>query len=233
MGMRVGRVARQVQSMDIDAWVIVGGSAEVLEWFEQRKEPAFAFHGRLMQVGLASLAVRKSPVISTLVGKLANYGHRRIVLLARTERRQPRPGFFERHFLESLESHGIPTSGYNIPEWEDSPEGLGKVIDSLFQVTPPTALLVGDSALFHAVQLHLAARGLFAPRDLSLFCNDAEESFHWTRPEVSHIEWDSRPAARRIVNWAGNIASGREDTRKTFIKARLYEGGTLGPRKGG
>lgn len=228
LGMRVDRVARQVQSVEVDAWVIVAGSAEILEWFEQQKIPAFALHGRLMKVNLAGVGIRKTPVLSTVIEKLAKVGHRRIVLLTRQERREPQLGFFERSFLEELEKQGIRTGAYNIPDWKDTPEGLEEVIHSLFQTTPPTALVVSDSVMLHATQLHLAAKGIFAPRDVSLFCNDFEESFRWARPEVAHIEWNLGPMIRRISQWADNVFQGKEDTKKNFIKAHLYEGGTLG-----
>lgn len=233
MGMRVDRIAPLIRSIDVDAWIISSGSREILEWFAQQEKPAFALHGRLMGVNMAGMAIRKTPVISTVIEKLSGLGHRRIVLLTRSERRVPQPGFFERSFINDLERHGIQTGVYNIPDWEDTPEGLEQIINSLFRSTPPTAILVGDSTLFHATQLQLASKGVVAPKDVSLFCNDFEESFRWVRPEISHIWWDHRPFVRRIANWAKNVAQGKEDTKKSFIKAHLREGGTIGPVNSG
>jgi DNA-binding LacI/PurR family transcriptional regulator len=234
LGMSVERVGRAIQSINVDAWVVGTGSSGILEWFEQQEIPAFALHGRQVNVRMAGAGIRKLPVISARIEKLASLGHRRIVLLTREYRRKPELGFFERSFVGFLEDQGIKTGPYNVPDWEDTPAGLERLIDSLFRATPPTALFIGDPSLFHPIQLQLAAKGILAPRDVSLFCNDFEESFLWTRPEISHIQWDHRPAVRSAVRWANNIARGREDTRKTFIKARLHEGETIGPvRTGG
>jgi DNA-binding LacI/PurR family transcriptional regulator len=229
LGRDVDRIRMQVSKLEADAWLVFAGSVPVLKWFEKQGKPTFALYGRFNQANLASMAICKTPVISTLIEKLVGLGHRRIVLLTREERRKPMLGQFERTFLDELEKHGIKTGKFNIPDWEDTPEGLENVIRSLFRITPPTAVLVGDSTLFHAIQLHLASKGVFAPRDVSLFCNDFELSFRWTRPEISHIWWDHRPIVRRIANWAKNVAHGKEDTRKSFIKAHLREGGTIGP----
>ncbi len=229
LGRDLGRIRRHVTSLDADAWIVFGGSGPVLQWFEQQRKPTFAMYGCFNEANVASVATRKVPVISAVIEKLVGFGHRRIVLLTREERRVPELGLLERSFIEELEKHGIKTGKFNVPHWEDTPEGLKQVIHSLFRSTPPTALLVGDSMLFHAIQLQLASMGILAPRDVSLFCNDSETSFLWTRPEVSHIQWDHRPVARRVAKWANHIVEGREDTGKSFIKTHLYEGGTLGP----
>ncbi len=229
MKMDVQRTARLVKSISVDAWIIYAGSRQILEWFEQQDTPAFALHGRLNTVTLASIGVRKTPVISTLVSKLTEHGHSRMVMLTREERRKPHLGVLEQFYIDELESHGIQTGRYNIPDWDDTPSGLKNIIDSLFKHTPPTALIVGDSMLFHATQVHLASKGIRSPEDISLFCNDHEQSFKWASPEIAHIEWDQRPSIRRAIQWAKNIAKGKTDTKKSQIKASFYEGGTIGP----
>lgn len=229
MKMDPKRIASLVRSMNIDAWIIYAGSRQVLEWFEQQDIPAFALYGRLNQVNLASMGIRKSLVLAELVRKLVGMGHKRIVMLAREERRKPHLGFLEQLFIDELEAQGIKTGAYNIPDWDDSPEGLEQVIHALFKHTPPTALIVGDSLLFHAVQVHLAQKGIFAPRNISLFCNDFEQSFMWNLPEIAHIQWDHRPSVRRVIQWAKNIAGGKDDRKKSHTKAVLHLGGTIGP----
>jgi DNA-binding LacI/PurR family transcriptional regulator len=229
MKMDLQRTARLVKSIKVDAWIIFVGSRQILEWFEQQDTPAFALHGRLYSVSLASIGIRKSPVISTLIGKLVDYGHNRIVMLTREERRKPHLGTLEQFFIDELETHGIQTGPYNIPDWDETPDGLEEIIDSLFKHTPPTALILGDPMLLHATQVHLANRGIRSPENLSLFCNDYEQSFEWTRPNIACIEWDQRPSVRRVVQWAKNIAQGKSDTKKSYIEAVLHEGGTIGP----
>jgi len=229
LGMDVKRVAKQAESMNVDAWVVFAGSREVLEWFQAQDVPAFGLHGRITNIDMASIGVRKSPVVAEVVGRLTDLGHRRIVMLAREERRKPHPGFVEQVFLDELKARGIATGAYNIPDWEDSPEGLEKVMRSLFKVTPPTALIIGDSLLVHAVQVHLSALGLQVPKDLSLFCLDSQDSYHWVRPKLAHIGWDVRPVVRRVAQWVKHVAEGRRDEKKTYIKASFCEGQTLGP----
>jgi hypothetical protein len=50
-----------------------------------------------------------------------------------------------------------------LPDWEESPEGFERCLDSLFGSTPPTALILDEPFLFNAVFHYLAQRGLRVP----------------------------------------------------------------------
>ena len=172
----------------------------------------------------------KLPAFAAATRQLLGFGHRRIILLARQERRLPTPGRSERAFLEELEAHGIQTSHpYNLPDWEESSEGFHRILDSLFGTTPPTALIIEEVSLFFAAQQFLLHRGLRVPEDVSLVCTDGDPHFSWCKPSIAHIHWDSAPVVRRIVRWAANVSRGNDDRRQTYTKAEFIEGGTVGP----
>jgi len=150
----------------------------------------------------------------------------------REERRKPVPGLLERAILNELESLGIATSpNYNLPDWDDSMEGLYARLDSLFRHSPPTALIIDEVPLYLGVERHLARLGFLSPRDVSLICLDPGSAFMWFQPPVAHVSWDSRPMISRIVKWTGNVARGKDDRRQTFTKAEFIEGGTIGPAR--
>ncbi|BCX48832.1 hypothetical protein HAHE_27400 [Haloferula helveola] len=229
LGMNPRRIARLVENSPADAWVVSSGSREVLEWFAEHRLPTFAFAGRRRGVPIASTGPDKESSMRTLVGRLVELGHRRIVMIDREVLRKPEPGRIEKVFLEELDRHGIKHGSYNLPDWREDAEGLQELLDRLFRHTPPTALIVGESSTFIAVQQHLAQRGILAPRDVSLVCDDPDPVFAWCRPTVAHIHWDGSPLARRAVRWAANVARGKEDRRRSFTKAKFVEGGTIGP----
>ena len=229
LGMKAARVRRLVKQTAADAWVIVGGNREVLEWFSKRPEPSFALFGRREGLPLAATGPDKPSAFVAATKHLIGFGHRRIALLARHMRRRPEPGRSERAFLGELEAHNIPFGDFNLPDWEETKEGYQELLSSLFRVTPPTALIIEEAPFFIATQQFLARVGLGVPEDVSLICADPDPAFSWCEPTVAHIRWDSRPVVRRLVRWAATVSRGGRDVRQDFVPAEFVEGGTVGP----
>lgn len=225
----VKRVRELVDRSGGDAWVIRAGSREVLEWFATQSIPSFAMFGRQSGLPMASLATLKSPAAAEALRRLVDLGHHRIVMLVREERRKPTPGLFETRFLEELEALGIKTGAFNLPDWSDDPQDLHRCLDALFKHTPPTAMFLGESALFFSTQQYLLRNGIVVPRDVSLISLDAHPSFAWFHPEVSHIRTDTLRWIQRIVQWVDNVAKRKQDRKETLIRSEFIEGGTIGP----
>lgn len=222
------RVAVHVGRLEADAWVVFSGSREILDWFASQPLPVFALYGRRRSVAIAGAGPDKVPAIRKVVQRLVSLGHQRIVLIAREERRKPRPGASEQAFLDELKTQGIATSSYNLPDWRETPEGFTRCLDGLFQLTPPTALILDEALFLIVAQQHLARRGILSPEHVSLACFDPDQSFDWFLPRIAHIHWDPQPVVRRILRWVENVALGKEDRRHTETKAEFVEGGTIG-----
>jgi hypothetical protein len=231
LGMDAGRVARLVNRTEANAWVVVAGSYEILEWFSRQPKPAFALFGRRGRVSIAAAGPDKAQPFAVATARLIGLGHRRISLLCRRQLRLPQPGLPGRAFLHELAAHGIPTGAFNLPDWEESKKGFVTLLDSMFGATPPTALILDEAFLFNAAFHYLAKRGLRVPEDVSLVCTDADPAFAWCEPSVARIRWDYRPVVRRVVRWAANVSCGKDDRRQTLTKAEFIEGGTIGPAK--
>ncbi|NNJ87088.1 MAG: LacI family DNA-binding transcriptional regulator [Akkermansiaceae bacterium] len=180
---------------------------------------------------LASTSPKAADAHRETVDRLVALGHRRIVHLSREERRKPTPGYLEKLFLDRLEHHGITTGDYNLPEWEESAEGLNALLESLFNYTAPTAMIIDGYVLYNAVRSYLGNHGILVPDQVSLVCSEYDPSFDWCLPKVAHLTWDSGPIIRRVVKWTDNMSRGREDHRKSSTKARLVLGDTIGPAR--
>ena len=223
---------KMVGSQTIDAWIVVAGSREVLEWFYEENIPAFALFGRRNQVLLPSIGPETTQAFVEGLENLISLGHQRIVRICRSERRKPTLGKTERLFLRTLSAHRIPTGDYNLPDWEETPEGFNGLLESLFRVTPPTALVVDEVCYFTAALQFLASQGLNVPEDVSIIVEQAAPEFDWCQPSLAHLRWDSSVAVRRIVQWALRVNQGKEDTRRSSVSAEFVMGGTIGPATG-
>lgn len=228
LGMKPARIASLVARTPADAWIVTAGSLEVLEWFANGPVPAFALFGPMRGLRVAGAAPHKAPAFAEATRALLGLGHRRIALLVRPRRRLPAPGPPEQAFLAELKAHGIQPAPYHLPGWDENADGFHAMLDAMFRITPPTALIVDEAPVFVAVMQFCLARRLRVPQDLSLICTDADPAFAWCRRSVAHIAWDSRPVLRRVLQWAGNISRGKTDMRQVFTRAKFVPGGTIG-----
>ena len=221
------RVARVVQETQADAWIVCAGSRPVLEWFASQSTPAFALFGHRVGLRIPAVSPNKPPAIAAATRHLISLGHSGIVLLCRKIRRLPQPGLSETLFLETLRTHRCAVGSFNLPDWEETNEGFQNCLKSLFQLTPPTALIVDEAHYFVATMQFLLARGLRVPEDVSLVCTDDDPAFAHCHPPLARITWDCQPVVRRVVNWAHNVSRGKTDCRQTLTPSKFVPGGTI------
>jgi DNA-binding LacI/PurR family transcriptional regulator len=223
------KIAACVNGSQADVWIILSGSYEVLHWFASQKIPAFACFGRRQEVEIAGAGTDRQNSIRKATKRLVELGHKKIVMIAREERRKPKPGAGEQAFLNELAVHGIKVGAYNLPDWEETPEGFKRTLDGLFKVTPPTAIILDEASFFMITQQHLARVGILAPQHISLICSDPYPTFSWFIPKVAHINWDPKPIIRRAVRWVTEVQNGKINTQQYSSKSKFIEAGTIGP----
>lgn len=228
-GADVDKLERYVRQTKADAWIVMSGSHRVLEWFSAQSIPTFAIFGRMQDLPVAGARLAKLEALQQSVRRLYELGHRRMVMLCHEDRRKPEPGAYEQTFLDELAALGLPTNRYNLPDWPETVDGFHQMLHSLFQHTPPTALLIDTAALFAATNQFLAQRQLRVPQDVSLISGDPDPSFEWCSPPVTHIRWDPDPVIRNALRWARNVSLGKPDIRQKVAPAEFVEGGTIGP----
>ena len=228
LGMDLRRIARLVKRTPADVWVVCAASREVLEWFSRQKILTFALFGDRSGLPIAGTGPDKDPAVAEATRRLVGLGHRRISFICRRDLRFPLPSMPACTFLHELKAIGITTSEFNLPDWEGNQESFGYLFDSLFELTPPTALILDESYVYHAGFHHLARLGLRVPEDVSLICTDPDPTFVWCNPSVAHIRWDYRLVVRRVLRWVNNVARGKKDQRQTRTKTEFVDGGTVG-----
>jgi DNA-binding LacI/PurR family transcriptional regulator len=228
IGTDMRRLARMIKETKADAWVVIAGSKEVLQYFVQRKIPAFALFGWQSQLKIAGIGPNQTPAIIVISRRLIDLGHRRIVWLDQ-QTSTSNPGLDGYKFLDELKAHGIPVGNYNMPGWEGGFAGFYRCLDSLFAHTHPTAILLFSASQYVATTQFLINRGLRVPQDVSLICFEQALYFNRFQPSISHVAWSRSTMVNRIVRWANNISHGKEDIRQTRIDTEFIEGGTVGP----
>ncbi len=225
----VGRIGDYIKKNPADAWIVSCGTQKILQWFEAQPFPSFAMFGRREGIKLANAGPDKTTPLVEATRELIRLGHQRIVLLSRELRRLPIPGPPEQAFLNELANHGLPVSGFNLPEWDETAAGLHNLLKSLFQLTPPTAIILDEVPPFVATQQFLAQRRIRVPEQVSLLTTDYDTNFSLCQPQITHIHWPTEPVIRRVVQWTQNVCCGREDRKQFKSTAKLIMAGTIAP----
>ena len=130
-------------------------------------------------------------------------------------------GLTERTFIEALDKDNIPHNSYNLFGWDNTPDGLRRCLDKLFQFTPPTAIFVDDWMIHNAVQNYLLHGRGERHRKVTCISMDYHPSFSWYRPEVPHFYWDPDAVVKCAVAWLRNVGRGKNVTRQKLIKAEF------------
>ncbi|MFT5904739.1 MAG: DNA-binding LacI/PurR family transcriptional regulator [Cryomorphaceae bacterium] len=222
----VKRIATMMEEQNAEAYVIQAAPRPFLEELCKGPVPTFALFGRMAGLSIAGTGPDKLPALRDCIRSLFDNDHRSIVMLSHGELNKPM-GAIEKVFLEELEKYHMPHGGYNLPSWENSPDGLRECIDPLFQITPPDAILVDDWIVYYAIQNYLVHQRGQAFREVLCICTDYHSSFGWCQPEVAHFQWDPLSVVRRVMQWVDNVAKGKEDKNQRLTKAKLIDAGSL------
>ncbi|MFT5906589.1 MAG: DNA-binding LacI/PurR family transcriptional regulator [Cryomorphaceae bacterium] len=214
------KVAGILSRNPADAYILMAAARPVLEYFSKTSLPVFALFGRMTGLPIAGTAPDKAPALKEAIYELHQLGHKRIVFLSR-EAKSENHGFLERVFFEELEKLGLSHSSYNLPVWEDSPEGLEQCLESLFKVTPPSVIFVDDWLLVLAIHNYLMHKRGIAFRQLVCVCTDFHPIFHWCRPRISHFYWDSEAVVRSVLRWVNCIVQGKDDKKQQLIVSKF------------
>jgi DNA-binding LacI/PurR family transcriptional regulator len=225
----VRRLSRQLQETPADAWVVESGARPLLEWCATQSTPCLALYGGTVDLPLARTGPDMEPAYRAATRHLLALGHRRIVFILSEPHRKPTPGMSARNFLEDLAAHGVLTGHYNLPDWEETPEGFSRLLGILFKRTPPTALIIDEIPNFFATVAFCARHGIRVPEQVSLVSTDCDALLDWCHPPIAHMRWDPKPVIRRVVRWVDAMRKGKADRRKFYIPAEFVPGGSIGP----
>jgi len=223
------RMTCQLAATQADAWMVEAGSRPLLEWCATQPTPCLALYGRTGGLPLARVGPDTAQAYGAATRHLLALGHHRIVLIVREAGRKPTPGICERAFLKELKEHGVLTGDYNLPDWEETPKGFHQLLETLFQHTPPTALIVDETPRLVAAMEFLGRHRIHVPEQVSLVSTDCDASLDWCHPAIAHMSWDNGFIVRRVVRWVNAVRKGRPDRKIINCPAEFIPGGSIGP----
>lgn len=223
--------AKLVRETDADVWIVYQGTDEVLQWFAKSGITVLALGGRIGDLAIPSIATDAPGFVAHSVRRLTVLGHRRIVLITRKVSRLPTPGLMVKAFVREMEAAGVRPSEFNLPEWDETRDGLARLLDSLFRVTPPTALICLAPHSTSGVLGWLLAHGRRIPEDVSLVTLGSDAGVEWCAPglDIVGMERNDDLYWRRVREWVADVAAGRINRESITFKFKLTDGNSVGP----
>lgn len=215
------RIEAMIRKKSADVWIVYSGSQRILERFVQLSLPVFALFGRMSGLPIAGSGTDIQAALREAIQCLHEHGHRRIVMLTRTQLVESELGLTERTFVRELKEKNLPVSTYNLAVWDNTSSGLKHCLDKLFEVTPPTAILVDDWTIYNAVQNYLFYRRGVDRLKVSCISMDYHPSFSWYVPPALHFYWDPVDVVQAAVAWVKNVGRGKKPVAQKLIKAEF------------
>ncbi len=205
-------------------WLVLSGTWEQLEFFAGRPEPALAIGGRHIGLDIASVGFDVSLGLRSAVQHLTRLGHRRIVFLCESFiRHAPVPGRMLQAFHDELRAAQIQPSGFNVPDWDDSPADLQRALGELFRVTPPTALIANSTNAAIGIQGFCNARRLRIPHDVSLVLGGGKGDDAWFHPRANMVSNCGTQLIPPILRWLETCAQGSPTRKQVLLPTKYHE----------
>ena len=222
------RVLSHIKREPADAWITYCAQRDVLVSMAGQSSPVYALGGYYAGLPVAGSVADIHPALKQAIDELTNLGHRKIVVICPNRWKHPEPIPTARFLLDNLRSKKIPVGDYNMPDWNESPEGLANLLESMFKVTSPTALLVMEPAHAVAVLSFLARKRLRVPEDISLLTTMIDPIQEWHQPPLTKLLSPTEPHVRHIRRWLAKISSGKVWHNQRTIAVGLLKGGSFG-----
>jgi DNA-binding LacI/PurR family transcriptional regulator len=229
LGNDPARVLRHIGREHADAWIVNRARRDILTALAEHPTPVYAMGGYFTGLPIAGSVADIVPALRQAIDELVALGHRKIVSILPTRWRVPEPIPTAQALLDILRSKGIPVGDYNMPDWKESPEGLSNLLESMFQVTPPTALIVVEPAQAVGVLSFLARKKLRVPEDVSLLSMIIDPIQEWHQPPITKLMGPiEQQHVRHTMRWINKVVSGKVWHNQLTLAAKLHKGGTFG-----
>ena len=221
---RPGSILKMMLAEEAEAWLLVTPRLEVTEALLQKLErPLFTIGGQPSKEPVAGVTLGVDSAMAAMLAALVDAGHRRICALLPPRYHRPTPSRMLTAVREGLAALGLRPGSFNTPEWDGSREGLRAILETLFKITPPTALIVDDVRHAVAIQSYFAERGI-RPGRIALIVIGQDPVLAWMSPAPGVIHGDVDGFSRQVIRWVQSCADGRPGRERVVIQGRFESG---------
>jgi DNA-binding LacI/PurR family transcriptional regulator len=191
-------LARLVEQHPQNCWILAHSNEHIQQWFHARRVPCIIAGSAHTGLPLPSVDLDNFAVCRHAVGAMLRRGHRRLALFTK---QSERAGDLEseRGFEDGVRASAHPGVESLVVRHEGTVDGAYRALSRLFDLaTPPTAVLVAQSAFYLTTIAFLAERGLRVPSQVSLVSRDDDTFLSYLRPAPARYSCNPKTFAKRL-----------------------------------
>lgn len=224
-----GRLAQLVQQEQAACWAIHSAPRETQLWFMRRHIPTLVVGHCFPGVRLPAIDTDHRAICRHAVAHLLRLGHRHIVLLT-SRRRFAGDCFSEQGFREGITKTAPADARGDIWHYNLTAESVRRLIHARWSKPGyPTALIVSHPYCAIAAAGSLMQCGLRLGKDVSLICQESDETLTWATPPIASYVLPREAFARRMARLLMRLAQTGRITAGALMLPCLMPEGTLGP----
>lgn len=180
------------------AWVLTESTAMVQHWFESNRVNSVIVGSPHGQTNIPSVDVDYRAVGRHAAGKFLSAHHQILAIMVGNP---ARGGDTEclAGFEEAIQAHRNEPVKLLVIRHTYSPESIFRSVQGLLRrSTPPTAMLVGNSAHYLAVHTALSNLRVSIPKDITLISRDDDPYLRFVHPEPTRYSCPPAQMAKHI-----------------------------------
>ncbi len=227
-------LARLVEQNPQRCWVLAHSNERIQQWFHEKRVPCIIAGSSHPGLPLPNVDLDYFAVCRHAAGAMLRLGHRRVALFMK---QSERAGDLEsqRGFEDGVRTSRHPDAESIIVQHNGTVDGAYRVLARVFtSQSPPTALLVAQSAFYLTTIAFLAERGLRVPKAVSLMCREDDTFLAYLKPAPARYSCNPKVYAKRLALQVELCFRGETGGNLIHrIEPRYLSGASLGPAPGG
>lgn len=209
-------------------WLLISPSGNIVRWAMKKNLQVICLGGSVCDLPPPLVCLSISSLLKASFEKMVFLGHQKICLMTsrRTSNMFPHLAdfvgeLFQKHYIPYHQPYNLP-----LPE-DDTPQSFQDCLESLFQLTPPTAIITAEPQFLPAIYSHCYRRGVLIPEQLSLITMQNASNQQWFVPQPAYFEAALESFLNPICNWIENYP--KLPCASRFVEPDFMVEGSVGP----
>lgn len=225
------RIGEIIERNPADAYIVIGAHPHCSRKLEDMDVRVVFLGGGQTKGNHPRISYSFTEMCRSALEHLVSVGHRKVsVMLPEVlNNRTKTASFAEERLASVFHSQQLPFSTFNCPRWGKTRADFQVALGNLFNLTPPTALILGDVSHVPRVVSFLMKRGLKCPDDVSLMVLDEAAELQEYDPPISYMKKPNAKLVKATLNAVRKLLTVKAEQKEelTIVPSQLVVTGSV------